>query len=167
MKDAVVAGGSDSVEVEVVLAKVLEMFPTAITQKEKQFVRFTGNHYAFLPYTALTQTTTVRFGNFLVLFKIFENPYKGQPSLFLCRVESHSKRKPVSQTDSSITYGPYTNIEAFSENEMVIHSENNNPMLVVTRLQRVLEISMWGNIAVEETIDVRHNGAALKDSFSR
>ena len=39
---------------------------------------------------------------------------------------------------------------------MVIHSENNNPMLVVTRLQRVLEISMWGNIAVEETIDVRH-----------
>ena len=35
MKDAVVAGGSDSVEVEVVLAKVLEMFPTAITQKEK------------------------------------------------------------------------------------------------------------------------------------
>ena len=75
--------------------------------------------------------------------------------------------KPVSQTDSSITYGPYTNIEAFSENEMVIHSENNNPMLVVTRLQRVLEISMWGNIAVEETIDVRHYGAALKDSFSR
>ena len=77
----------------------------------------------------------------------------------------------MSQTDSSITYGPYTNIEAFSENEMVkklvIHSENNNPMLVVTRLQRVLEISMWGNIAVEETIDVRHDGAALKDSFSR
>ena len=75
--------------------------------------------------------------------------------------------KPVSQIDSSITYGPYTNIEAFSENEMVIHSENNNPMLVVTRLQRVLEISMWGNIAVEETIDVRHDGAALKGSFSR
>ena len=46
--------------------------------------------------------------------------------------------KPVSQTDSSITYGPYTNIEAVSENEMVIHSENNNPMLVVTRLQRVI-----------------------------
>jgi len=147
MKDAVVAGGSDSVEVEVVLAKVLEMFPTAITQKEKQFVRFTGNHYAFLPYNALTQTTTVNLAS--------------------SSVESYSKLKPVSQTDSSITYGPYTNIEAFSENEMVIHSENNNPMLVVTRLQRVLEISMWGNIAVEETIDVRHDGAALKGSFSR
>ena len=47
------------------------------------------------------------------------------------------------------------------------HVQNNNPMLVVTRLQRVLEISMWGNIAVEETIDVRHDGATLKDSFSR
>jgi hypothetical protein len=27
---------------------------------------------------------------------------------------------------------------------------------------RVIEVSMWGNIAVEETVDVRHNGAVLK-----
>ena len=27
---------------------------------------------------------------------------------------------------------------------------------------RVIELSMWGNIAVEETVDVRHNGAQLK-----
>ena len=26
---------------------------------------------------------------------------------------------------------------------------------------------MWGNIAVEETVDVRHVGAKLKGSFSR
>ena len=26
---------------------------------------------------------------------------------------------------------------------------------------------MWGNIAVEETIDIRHVGAKLKGSFSR
>ena len=50
---------------------------------------------------------------------------------------------------------------------LVIHGENNSPMLVVSRLERVIEVSMWGNIAVEETIDVVHKGAALKGSFSR
>jgi oligosaccharyltransferase complex subunit alpha (ribophorin I) len=50
---------------------------------------------------------------------------------------------------------------------MTVHFENNNAFLVVTRLERVLELSMWGNIAIEETIDVRHNGAKLKGAFSR
>nr|CAD7425138.1 unnamed protein product [Timema monikensis] len=34
-------------------------------------------------------------------------------------------------------------------------------------LERVIEVSHWGNIAVEETIDVKHNGAVLKGPFSR
>ncbi len=34
-------------------------------------------------------------------------------------------------------------------------------------MERTIELSMWGNIAVEEVIDVRHNGALLKGSFSR
>ena len=48
-----------------------------------------------------------------------------------------------------------------------VHFENNNPFLTVTRLERVIELSHWGNIAVEETFDVRHSGAKLKGSFSR
>ena len=50
---------------------------------------------------------------------------------------------------------------------MSIHYENNNPFLVVTRIEREIELSMWGNIAITETIDIRHAGAALKGSFSR
>merc|ERR1719393_1112043 len=53
------------------------------------------------------------------------------------------------------------------ERQLVIHGENNSPMLVVTRLERVIELSMWGNIAIEETVDVAHKGAQLKGSFSR
>merc|ERR1712083_588018 len=82
-------------------------------------------------------------------------------------LESYTKTKPVSLSDSTITYGPYNNIAPFSVGEMIIHGENNSPMLVVSRLERVIEVSMWGNIAVEETIDVVHKGAALKGSFSR
>lgn len=39
--------------------------------------------------------------------------------------------------------------------------------MTVTRLERVIEVSHWGNIAVEETIDLVHSGARLKGSFSR
>lgn len=37
----------------------------------------------------------------------------------------------------------------------------------MTNLLRVIEVSHWGNIAIEETIDIVHTGAELKGSFSR
>lgn len=49
----------------------------------------------------------------------------------------------------------------------MLHYENHSPFLTVTRLERVIEVSHWGNIAVEETIDILHTGALLKGSFSR
>ena len=50
---------------------------------------------------------------------------------------------------------------------MKIHFENNEPFLVVSQLERNVEVSHWGNIAVWEDIHVSHNGAKLKGSFSR
>ena len=147
LKSALNAGASTTVNVEVVLGGALEMFPAAITQKERQLVRLSGNLYTFLPYTVTTQSTTVNLAS--------------------SNVESYTKVKPVSLSDTSINYGPYSNIAPFTLAEMVIHGENNSPMLVVTRLERVIELSMWGNIAIEETIDVAHKGAQLKGSFSR
>ena len=51
--------------------------------------------------------------------------------------------------------------------EMVVHYENNTPFLTVTHMTRLIEVSHWGNIAVEETYHVVHSGAVLKGSFSR
>lgn len=51
--------------------------------------------------------------------------------------------------------------------EIIVHYENQTPFLTVTRLERVIEISHWGNIAVEETLDMIHSGAELKGPFSR
>ncbi len=39
--------------------------------------------------------------------------------------------------------------------------------MTITNLIRTIEISHWGNIAVEETVDMYHSGAKLKGSFSR
>jgi Flp pilus assembly protein TadB len=50
---------------------------------------------------------------------------------------------------------------------MSVHYENNAPFLTITNLERVIEVSHWGNIAVEETIDLKHSGASLKGPFSR
>lgn len=51
--------------------------------------------------------------------------------------------------------------------ELTVHYENNSPFLTVTKLERTIEVSHWGNIAVEEKIEIVHTGAKLKGSFSR
>jgi len=147
LKSALASEATTTISVDVVLGKALEMFPAQITQKEKQLVKFTGNLYAFLPYPVTTQSSTV--------------------ALASSNVESYTKVKPVSLSDTTLSYGPYNNVAAFTQAEMVVHGENNSPMLVVSRLERLIELSMWGNIAIEETVDVVHRGALLKGSFSR
>lgn len=56
---------------------------------------------------------------------------------------------------------------SFSQDSLKIHYENNSPFLTITSMIRVIEVSHWGNIAVEETVDLRHTGAVLKGPFSR
>lgn len=75
--------------------------------------------------------------------------------------------KPTSKSDSSITYGPYESVKPFEQSELSVHYENNSPFLTVSNLFRLIEVSHWGNIAVEETIDMYHSGAKLKGPFSR
>jgi len=148
LKSALSPGAETKINVEVMLGKAVEMFPREITQREKQLVLFKGNHYVYSPYKIKSQTTKVLLPSSIV--------------------ESYTKTlKPVAHSDATITYGPYANVEPFSSEELSVHYENNNPFLVVTRLERTVELSMWGNIAVEEILDVRHAGAALKGAFSR
>jgi len=147
LKSPLAGGSTVVVNVDVVLGSALEMYPASISQKEKQLVRFTGNLYAYLAYPVTSQTTTVILAS--------------------NNLESYTKTKPVSLQDTTITYGPYRERAAFSSSELVIHGENNSPQLVVTNLVRTVELSMWGNIAIEETVDVAHKGAALRGSFSR
>jgi len=141
------AGKSLTFEVEVVLFDELKPYPTEITQAEKQLVLFKSNHYYYSLYSTKTQKTTVNLGS--------------------DKAESYSQLKPASKSDSTIIYGPYENIKPFEQNEMSIHYENNSPFLRVTNLLRTIEVSHWGNIACEETIDLLHYGANLKGSFSR
>lgn len=133
--------------VETIYSKSLQPYPTQITQNERQLVRYFGNAYFYSPYKTVTQKTTVQLA----------------PK----SVESYTTVKPSTQADGTITYGAYENAEPFSSEPITVHYENHSPFLTITNLERVIELSHWGNIAVEETIDIVHSGAELKGSFSR
>uniref|UniRef100_A0A5S6QV26 Dolichyl-diphosphooligosaccharide--protein glycosyltransferase subunit 1 n=1 Tax=Trichuris muris TaxID=70415 RepID=A0A5S6QV26_TRIMR len=135
--------------VEVMYTGQLKPYPAYITQKEKQFAVYVGSHYIYLPYPVKKQKLIVRLYS------------EGIP-------ESYSKRvQPVARSGRTITYGPYENIPAYKSEYLNIHFETNAPFLVVASHERILEISHWGNIAVEENLEVQHRGAILKGPFSR
>lgn len=48
-----------------------------------------------------------------------------------------------------------------------IHGENNTPFAHADWVVREVEVSLWGNVAVEEHYELRHAGARLKHGFSR
>lgn len=146
-KEALQPSKTLNIQVDTVFSKVLVPYPASITQQEHQLVLYHGNHYFYSAYRTIKQQTTVQLAS--------------------RNIENFSKLKPFSHSDSTLTYGSYENIPAFTYDKMTIHYENHSPFLTVTRLERSIEVSHWGNIAVEETIDIVHSGATLKGSFSR
>ncbi len=89
------AGKSVTIDVEVILVNSLKPYPTEITQADKQFVLYKGNHYYYSLYQTKTQTTLVNLAS--------------------DKTESYSQLKPTSKSDSTITYGPYENIKPFEQ----------------------------------------------------
>lgn len=147
LPSSLAAGAQLKAKVEMTFSHVLKPFPTHITQAERQLVVFQGNHYLYSPYPTRSQTTRVRLAS--------------------KTVESYTKLGNPSKTDEVIEYGPFRDVAPFSEDTMKIHYENNTPFLTISSITRTIEVSHWGNIAVEETIDLRHTGAVLKGPFSR
>lgn len=95
LKSDLGAGKSLTFEVEVVLSEQLRPYPTEITQSDKQYVVYKGNHYAYSAYATVKQSTQV--------------------SLASERVESYTQLKPTSKSEATITYGPYDNVKPFSQ----------------------------------------------------
>ncbi|CAK1544429.1 unnamed protein product [Leptosia nina] len=147
LKDPLNVGSTAVVVAEAVLTKALQPYPTAITQQEDQLVKFIGNLYFFSPYHVTSQKTNV--------------------ILNTKTIESFTKVKPFSQLDGTLVYGAYANIGPFTEKELSVHFKNNSPFLTVSRIERLIEVSHWGNIAIEEKIEIEHTGAKLKGPFSR
>jgi len=125
----------------------LEPFPKVISQTERQLVRYSDNHHIFSPYPITNQKTTLKLASNVI--------------------ESKSEQAPTIVKGDTITYGPYDNVKSFSLSPLKVHFENSKPFITVSRFQRDIEVSHWGNIAIEGDFEARHDGATLKGQFSR
>ena len=136
-----------TLKVEAVFTDMLEPYPAEITQGETQLVRFTDSHYFLSPYPTESQKTTVKLAS--------------------SGIESFTKLAPHAAKGSTITFGPYKDIPALSYSAATMHYVNNKPFAKFSTVNREMEVSHWGNIAVEEIYELKHHGAKLKGGFSR
>jgi len=130
-----------------VFAHAMAVYPDEITQNERQLVKYSDNHYFFSPYLTEEIITTVKLAS--------------------SSVQSHTEKAPSIIKGDTIQYGIYKSVPPFSFSSLSIHFENNRPFLTITKFLRLIEISHWGNVAVEDHISMKNDGAKLKGSFSR
>lgn len=74
---------------------------------------------------------------------------------------------PVAKDGSKIKYGAYSNIAGYSTADVRLHYLNDGPFGTLEWVVREVELSMWGNVAVEEHFELVHTGAKLNRGFSR
>ncbi|KAL5259615.1 hypothetical protein ACHWQZ_G009908 [Mnemiopsis leidyi] len=140
-------GGKTSLVVTTTFTHSLEPYPRAINQPDNQLVRFHSNAYYYSVYSTVEQFSKFNLGS--------------------SKIESFTPRSPSNKESQTVKYGPYSNILAKTSAKVTIHFENNSPFLTVSNLKRIVEVSHWGNIAVEEHYQLSHTGAKLKSQFSR
>ena len=140
-----VKGNSLTVEVKSYYTHAQTPYPAKIPQSGVQRVLYFGNHYIPSPYVIESQTTTLHANRF----------------------EDSTPLQPSNTGASQINYGPYSKVAPFSFSSNRVHAINNTPFLYVPKLIKDVEVSHWGNIAVEEKFEVKHEGAELKGTFSR
>nr|CUU98608.1 hypothetical transcript [Hymenolepis microstoma]CUU98609.1 hypothetical transcript [Hymenolepis microstoma] len=127
---------------------LLKPRPAQITQADSQFVELLVNVAHFSAYPTKKVTTTVTLGSGQILF-------------FSEDIE------PVKKSINKIIYGPFENVTPFEKRVAKFNYENNSPFLAITSLERSIEISHWGNIAIENQVSIRNYGAKLVGPFSR
>lgn len=66
-----------------------------------------------------------------------------------------------------MSYGEYQDIAPLSVLHIQIHTENNTPLIHLTKATKSIQVSHWGNIAVDSSYNLINNGAILKGEFGR
>ncbi|TMS38041.1 hypothetical protein L596_004854 [Steinernema carpocapsae] len=141
------ARGTGDLTVTHLSTGMLTPHPAEITQAENQFVLYNGDAHVSSIYGITKESSVFTVGSGKTL--------------------SFTESGPTKQTGDRVTYGPYANQKPFTTAPITIHYENNAPFVVAASLVRTIEISHWGNIAVEDNIELVHKGAVLAGPFSR
>jgi len=151
MGSAIKAGDSHKLKITFLLTHVLTPLPAVVEQNEQQHVLFEGAVHMLSPYPSRKSTTEVKLASSKVL------EYTETDAL-----------EPITQTGTKLTYGPYAEVPANAFEALLVHSASSAAFVTFTNVEREVEVSLWGNIAVEEFFTLKHTGAVLRDGlFSR
>ena len=81
---------------------------------------------------------------------------------------SYTELTPSSKNGETLTYGPFTSVSPFvSPVSVRLHFPSVAKFRTLETVEREIEISHWGNVAIEEVIRARNSGSPLTGEFSR
>lgn len=121
-------------------------FPESIEQSEQQLVMWEDSSVFFSPYSTTTQDLSIRLAS--------------------SRIENFTK-KSSKRSGDLVSYGPLADTTTFSSNPIFIHFVNNSPFITFTTVSKDIEVSHWGNVAIQENYLLTHTGAKLRGEFTR
>lgn len=135
-----------------VYTRTVTPYPAQITHGDNQLVLYTDSVIVYSLYPTRTQQS---------LYKL--------PST---KVESYTKRVAGVSSKVSGADVQYNNIKNIGSldglhHTVRLHYENNSPFITFLECVKEVEVSHWGNVAVEEHILMQHTGAELVDGFNR
>eukprot|EP01006_Ploeotia_vitrea_P006231 TRINITY_DN12590_c0_g1_i1.p1 TRINITY_DN12590_c0_g1~~TRINITY_DN12590_c0_g1_i1.p1 ORF type:complete len:491 (-),score=276.17 TRINITY_DN12590_c0_g1_i1:1418-2890(-) len=149
LKPELAAGDKASIVIDVIYTHVLHPLPKKIKQGQAQNVEWLDSAHWFTPYVTESQVTNVKLGTNEVI--------------------SYTKTvKPVNVDGSRVRFGTYSDrARPFSVRAIRVHYQNNTPFATFTSMVRDVEVSHWGNVAIEEHYELQNTGAQLTGEFSR
>merc|ERR1740139_882889 len=83
------------------------------------------------------------------------------------RIVSYEEADGFKVVEQGIKYGPFMEVEPLAFELIRLTFTYEDPFLLLKESKREIEISHWGNIAVEEWYDLRNIGATLLGEYSR
>lgn len=145
-------GDSVTFTLHTVYTRTITPHPHTINNGDTQLVLYQDSVVYYSPYSTSKQQTT---------YKLSSN-----------RIEFYTKRiagvsGKVSGND--VVYSAVGNIQPFNgqQHQIKLHYENNSAFITFIECVKEVEVSHWGNVAVEEKILMEHTGAQLSNGFNR
>jgi oligosaccharyltransferase complex subunit alpha (ribophorin I) len=157
--------GTVNLVVETILTHTTYPWPEKASQKDEQSLKYEGDLLVLSPYKTATQRIKVRAPAPRII------SYTTPEGL-----DAFTADNVATKSGATVTYGPFSNIPpsastAFIEENqkhIVMHYYLAHPVVQITSLKRTAEISHWGaNLNIENEIDLRNAGPALKGHFAR
>ena len=147
LKTPIPSEGETKLRINFSFVHTLIPLPARVPQNAKQLLDFHDSLYFFSPYKTTEQSTDV--------------------VLSTSRIETYTDDRKTNLKGSTISYGPYKKQKGFASSPLRVHHENNTPQITFKTAVREIEVSHWGNVAVEEHYLVQNTGPELKGAYSR